>query len=283
MRRISLAFALSAVLLAASASPAGAVTIGETFTPTAFCGAGLTRIQTTFPGSQYVVPSTGGIVNWTFTSWSFQADAAPPQLKFKVARAAPGADLTTAANLTIIGESGVVTPTANTLNTFPVQIPVKPGDLIGTYTQTGGNCRRTQSGYSFLFNPTDVPPGTSATFNPTANPTPQLDVSAVVTPTNTFTLGAIARNKKKGTATITATVPNPGELTAAGKGFKVTAATISKAVGAGTAQLKIRAKGKKKATLNEAGKVKVKPKISFTPTGGTASTQTRKLKLKKNL
>jgi hypothetical protein len=283
MRRISLASAL-AVLLTASASPtAGAVTIGETFTPNAACGDGLTRIQTTFPGTQYVVPSTGGIVDWTLTSWSFEADAAPPQLKFKVARAAPGADLTTDADLTIVGESGVVTPAPNTLNTFPVQIPVKPGDLIGTYTQTLGNCRRTQAGYSFLFDPTDVPPGTTTSFEPTGNPTPQLDVSAVVTPTNTFTLGAITRNKKKGIATITATVPNPGELTASGKGVKAGAATISKAVGAGTAKLKIRAKGKKKATLNDTGKVKVKPKITFTPTGGDPRTQSLKLKLKKNV
>jgi hypothetical protein len=77
-------------------------------------------------------------------------------------------------------------------------------------------------------------------------------------------------------------VPNPGELTASGKGVNAAgAAVISKAVTAGTASLLIKAKGKKKRKLNENGKVKVNPTITYTPTGGDPSTQSRKLKLKK--
>jgi hypothetical protein len=41
------------------------------------------------------------------------------------------------------------------------------------------------------------------------------------TPSNTFTLGARTKNKKKGTATLTiADLPNPGDLTASGNGVK---------------------------------------------------------------
>ncbi len=59
---------------------------------------------------------------------------------------------------------------------------------------------------------------------------------------------------------------------------------ISKTVTApGKVKLTIRAKGKKQKTLNETGKVQVKPKITFTPTGGDASTQSVKVKLKKTL
>ncbi len=48
---------------------------------------------------------------------------------------------------------------------------------------------------------------------------------------------------------------------------------ISKTVGAaGEVKLKIRAKGKKRKQLNEDGKVKLKPKITYTPTGGDSST-----------
>jgi hypothetical protein len=67
-------------------------------------------------------------------------------------------------------------------------------------------------------------------------------------------------------------------VTASGKGVKAAgAAMISKTVSApGNVQLLIRAKGKKKGTLNENGKVKVKPKISYTPTGGDPSTQSIK-------
>ena len=80
-------------------------------------------------------------------------------------------------------------------------------------------------------------------------------------------------------------VPNPGELTGSGKGVKVaSAARISKTVSApGEVKLTIKAKGKKKGTLNETGKVKLRPKITYTPTGGDPSTQSVKVKLKKNL
>ena len=46
-------------------------------------------------------------------------------------------------------------------------------------------------------------------------------------------------------------------------------------------ELTIRAKGKKKLKLNDTGKVKVKPKITYTPTGGAPNTQSRKVKLRK--
>jgi len=111
-------------------------------------------------------------------------------------------------------------------------------------------------------------------------------VSPSVSPSNAFTLGAITRNNKKGTATITMNVPNPGELTASGNGVQAASAgraLISKSVAAGQAQLLIRAKGKKKQKLNEAGKVKLSVAVTYTPTGGDPATQTKKLKLKKKL
>ena len=40
---------------------------------------------------------------------------------------------------------------------------------------------------------------------------------------------------------------------------------------AGTARLLIKANGKKKATLNSTGRLKLKPKITYTPTGGEPS------------
>jgi hypothetical protein len=103
-------------------------------------------------------------------------------------------------------------------------------------------------------------------------------------PSNTFTLGAITRNKKRGTATVTVDVPNPGELTGSGKGVTATGAAVtSKAVDAGQAQLLIKAKGKKKRKLNETGKVKLRVAVTYTPTGGDPSTQSLKLQLKKKL
>jgi hypothetical protein len=272
------AVAASGLIALGTGSTAGAsVTIGQTFTPDEGCVAGWDRLQSGSPGSQYVVPNTGGITAWTVTSWSFQAPAAPdvPQLKFKVGRAAGGD------NFTIVGQSGVVSPMASTLNTYPVQIPVQAGDIIGTHTTTDGFCDRTAPAYTLHVREGDLSPGSTGTFESIPF---QFDVSAVLNPTNTFSVAGIRRNKKKGTATIMVTVPNPGELTASGKGVKAGgAAQTSKAIGAGTAKLTIRAKGKKKRKLNDTGKVKLNAKISYTPTGGTAGTQSRKVRLKKNL
>ncbi len=44
-------------------------------------------------------------------------------------------------------------------------------------------------------------------------------------------------------------------------------------------QLLIKAKGKKKRKLNSTGKVKVKPKITYTPAGGRPITSSVKVKL----
>jgi hypothetical protein len=109
---------------------------------------------------------------------------------------------------------------------------------------------------------------------------------SISVPSNAFTLGAITRNKKKGTVTLALTVPNPGELTGSGNGVKASStgrAVIGKSVGAGQAQLLVKATGKKKRKLNETGKVTVKPKITYTPTGGDPSSQSVKVKLKKKL
>ncbi len=133
-------------------------------------------------------------------------------------------------------------------------------------------------------NPSDAADGQEVAFTTVPNRRPK--VAAVVAPTNTFTLGQITRNKKKGTASLTATGPNPGDLSGSGKGVKVASAAgavISKSVGVGPAQLSIKAKGKKKRKLNQTGKVKLNVAVTYTPTGGEPSTQSIKVKLKKRL
>jgi hypothetical protein len=231
-------------------------------------------------GNSYVVPSSGGILNWTLRSWSHQANSIPGSLTMKIWHQVSG--LTYQA----VSHDGPRPLTVSTLNTFNTQLSVKAGDVLGLHN--------IQDGVGCVFgtgDPGDVPPyyfgdlqdGQSAVFS--TAPEFRLNISAVIEPTNTFTFGATTRNKKKGTATLTATVPNPGELTGSGKGVKVAAAALlSKTVTAsGNVKLTIRAKGKKKTTLNETGKVKVKPKITYTPTGGDPRTQSIKVKLKKNL
>jgi hypothetical protein len=79
-------------------------------------------------------------------------------------------------------------------------------------------------------------------------------------------------------AKLSVNVPGPGTLNLAGNGLKPQS---KQAPAAGTVKLKIKATGKKKAKLNKKGKTKVKPAVTYTPTGGSAKTKSTKVKLVK--
>jgi hypothetical protein len=82
-------------------------------------------------------------------------------------------------------------------------------------------------------------------------------------------IGKLKRNKKKGTGALTVTVPGSGVLKATAKGMKKTSVD---AAAAGSVKLKLKPKH---------GKLKLKLKLAWTPTGGAAATQTKKVTLKK--
>ncbi|MBO0747649.1 MAG: proprotein convertase P-domain-containing protein [Acidimicrobiaceae bacterium] len=97
-------------------------------------------------------------------------------------------------------------------------------------------------------------------------------------PVNSLKAGKPKLNKKNGSARIPVTVGDAGTLTLRGKGVK----TRNARVGApGTVNLVVKPKGKAAKQLSSNGAAKVKTQITFTPTGGTSSTTTKKLKLKK--
>jgi len=281
VRRFSLV-SVVALSLAASASPATAsVTIGQTAGDSipSPCSPDDQAQGPVSTGTQYAVPSTGGIVNWTLTSWSHQARAASDQqLKVKMWRQVSGL------TYTVVGQDGPRILASGVLNTFTASIPVKPGDILGITPTSNVACLfGSFAGEAYYHGNGDAATGAQVTFTPDTDS--RLNISATLEPTNTIALGDTRRNKKKGTATLTVNVPNPGELTASGKGVKAAAvATSSKAVtGPGAATLVVRAKGKKKAKLNDRGKVKLGLNVTYTPTGGDPSTQSVKVKLKKRL
>jgi hypothetical protein len=175
MRRVSIAsLATTAVLLAVPSGASAATKLGETFDPVD-CSEGDTQLQSVSPGAPYQAPTPGVI-----TSWSFQADELPPTLKFKVARPGPGADFSMATAFTVVGESELRTPIANTLNTYPTRIPVQAGDVIGFFaTAAGGHCDVDDTAYTMHLRGGDVAPGTTQTFNPVSI---HLDLSALLEP-----------------------------------------------------------------------------------------------------
>jgi hypothetical protein len=166
-RTLSATVLVVTALIAAPSGASAATTIGQTVSPGP-CTAGPTRLQTTSPGNLYAAPSDGVITNW-----SFQAGAAVPTLKFKVGRPAGG-------NLyTIIGESALTTPAANILNTFPIRLSVRAGDLIGFYVGVAGQCGITGiPGFVHSAANGDITPPNQATFTAQPAQMVQLDVSA---------------------------------------------------------------------------------------------------------
>jgi hypothetical protein len=273
---------LIVVLLTAGASPSAAsVTLGQLAPgnpPAVTCPTGFQfdLLQPTVTsGNTYVVPGNG-----TITAWSTNASANAGQMHtMKVFRNISGL------SYLVVGHSGP-RPMASGLNTFPASVAVKSGDVLGLSindgSAMGSTCNFSAPGDRYLSLQGGLPDGGSGTFM--VQPNFRVNVAAVFEPTNTFTFGGTIRNKKKGTATLPVNVPNPGELVLAGNGLKPAEARTSVAVAApGAVNLLIKARGKKKRKLNENGKVKLSPTITYTPTGGTAATQSTKLKLKKKL
>lgn len=160
----------TAMVLFAPAGANAATTIGQTFTPTDGCSAGITNLQTTSPGGSYTAPSDGVI-----TSWSFQADSTgmPNIIKFKVARSAGGTQYTD------VGQSPLVNMVPGALNTFLIRIPVRSGDLIGFYKSSGtAGCSKPTAGHFVHYLTGDSGPAPSP-FIPFASPA-QIDLSATL-------------------------------------------------------------------------------------------------------
>lgn len=129
------------------------------------------------------------------------------------------------------------------------------------------------------------------------NPPPK--VVAPAPPSNAFTFGKLLLNRKSGTGKLQVNVPGPGALTvvdAGGSAAKGSAARASKkksapklikgtsvsAAAAGLVVVKLKPTGPGMKILRHKRKLSFKVQFTFTPTGGTAASQTfsGKLKLK---
>jgi hypothetical protein len=271
--------AIVAVSLILGVSSAAAVTIGQ-LAPNVpvedSCADGPFDLlqPTVTSGNVYVVPSTGGVSNWTVTSWSTNnRGAAGATMGLKMFRKVGDPDV-----YKVVGHEGPH-PLQSGGNTFPAHLQVQPGDVLGAHSG-GGDCAFGSVGDPILFlTGADLPDGGQAPFDSDSDF--RLNATAEVTPTNEFTLGK-PKAKPNGTAVVTLSLPNPGDLSVAGKGVKGAVSAVSaKQVNAGSVKVVIRAKGKNKRKLADTGKVTVKPKITFTPTSGTATTVTRKIKLRR--
>ena len=270
------------VFLLVAAPASASVTVGQ-LDPggsPGTCGNSFDFLQPTVTsGNSYVMPYPG-----TITSWTTRANAtAGLSMGLKIFRKV--SDPTTYRAISSDGPR-LLTPGGTAGNTFPTAIQVQKGDVLGVNVSPdpGVACLFPVPGdhylYRYAFPLTTLPDGQEASFG-TAVQEDRVNVSAVLEPSNVLSIGTVTRNRKKGTATLNITTPNPGTLAVGGKGAIAKVAAADATVPAGPVRVKVRAKGKRAATLNQTGKVKLSLAITFTPSSGAPATQSLKVKLRK--
>jgi hypothetical protein len=214
-------------------------------------------------------------VNGTVTSWRAASNLGV-NLALRVLRPAGGASYTGA------GTSAVANPGPGVSAPIPTSLPITIGDFIGLnaspqfiYAVTPGST----AGAWFMAPNGQLANGSTRAADATLGGH-ELLVQATIAPSNTLAFRKLKLNKGNGSATLTVSVPNAGQLAFSGKGIKVSGTQTIPA--AGDIRVKIKAKGATAKKLADAGKVSVKPRFTFTPANGLAGTQAKKLKLKRD-
>jgi hypothetical protein len=254
-------------------TPAGAaVTLGQ-LPPTApsvsGCVATADYLQPSITsGNLYIARQAG-----TITSWSTRSAGGGATYTFKVFRRTSDPDV-----FQVLAHAPPH-PLTSGLNTVPVNIAVRPGDMIGLNESGGLNsCTFSQPFDAVLTRGGDLSDGATGTF--TAENDVRLNLSAVLVPSNDFTVAMITRDRARGSATVTVNVSNPGVIAISGKGLKKRNASKTVAV-AGTIQFQIASAGARKRRLEKTGKVILTPTLTFFPTGGDPASKAFTVKLKK--
>ena len=267
--RLAVLLALACLTAAAPSRAAGSVTIGQLtpFPPSAACStSNVDFLEPSVTGGNLYVARQAG----TITSWTTNSSGAGAHYVIKIFRRTPDPDV-----FQVIGHAPPHTLTGG-LNTVAVNLPVKSGDMIG-FNESGApsSCAFSAPGDSVLTSAGNLSDGATGTF--TAQNDVRLNLTAVLVPDNGFTLGGISRDRKQGTASITATTSNPGIVTVSGKGLRKRRSKSLAVAGPVTFQLK--PTGRTARRLVRKGRVTVAPTVTFLPSGGDPSTQSIHLKL----
>lgn len=267
--RFAVLLALACLTAAAPTRAAASVTIGQLtpFPPSAACStSNVDFLEPSVTGGNLYVARQAG----TITSWTTNSSGAGAHYVIKIFRRTPDPDV-----FQVIAHAPSHTLTSG-LNTVAVNLPVKSGDMIG-FNESGApnSCAFSAPGDSVLTSAGNLSDGATRTF--TAQNDVRLNLTAVLVPDNGFTLGGISRDRKLGTASITATTSNPGIVTVSGKGLRKRRSKSLAVAGPVTFQLK--PTGRTARRLVRKGRVTVAPTVTFLPSGGDPSSQSIHLKL----
>ena len=254
--------------LAAAVPASAAVTIGQlpVTPPAATCTPGADYLQPSVTGGNLYIARQAG----TITSWSTSSPSPGARYTFKVFRRTSDPDV-----FQVIGHAPERIVTAG-VSTFPVDVHVDSGDMIG-FHESGGStpCTFPTPGDDVLRSTADLGDGQSAAFTPVTGV--RLNLSAVLVPSNGFTITGVTGNRRNGTATLTAELSNPGLATIGGKGLKRSHANTAVAT---QVTLKIATIGKRQRKLARTGSLKVPVTVTFYPTDGDPSSQIIQVKLR---
>jgi hypothetical protein len=99
--------------------------------------------------------------------------------------------------------------------------------------------------------------------------TATVSVAAAPPPSNRFSLGALRRFKRTGTASLVVNVPGPGRVALAGRGVRP---ANDETIDPGPVTLRVRSRGKALGRLRRRGSAGVRLTVTFTPLGGSPGT-----------
>ena len=254
----------------AAAPASGAVTIGQVPTnapPNVMCPAGDYLQPSVTGGNLYIAKQAGRITSWTTYSSGAGTYA------FKVFRRTNDPDAFQA-----VAHATEQSLSAG-LQTFPVDIPVRSGDMIGFNKQGGaqGSCTIGATGDAVLFGSGDLDTGASGPFSPLADR--RLNLSANLVPSNEFQITQIGRNPRRGTATLAIQVSNSGVFALSAQGVKKPHIARN-LVGAGPISFQLTPTGKTRRKLVRKGAVRLRVTLTFAPANGDPSVQIVGVKLR---
>lgn len=101
----------------------------------------------------------------------------------------------------------------------------------------------------------------------------------ISTPSSDFRVGRLSLNKRRGSAVLAVRLPGPGKLSLQGKGLVKRQRSLRRA---GTVKLAVKAKGSTARRLVRRGTVKLKARLTYTPTGADPNSLTRTIRLIKD-
>ena len=287
--RLALA-ALALPLLAIPATAQATVTIGSALnsaavSSTSGCGGGACTLA--IGALDPVLQASDGVispVNGTITTWRIRAGSTTAPAALRVVHPLAGGLYASG------GATAQMTPTADATSTYPTQLPIQQGDLIGVDCCGGAGANffapaspQTKR-LEFEPGPLAAGPGTA----PAGSDTFEVLVNADIEPTSAFTVTKV-RRKKGNAISATVQVPNPGTLVAGDPNDYALGAPGVKAlllkpgvadVTPGSVTVTTRPTKHARDILARRGRLKARVKILFTPAHGLPASHTVKVKLK---